>query len=302
MLHSVTHRMVDIGPLKLHCAEAGPEGGEPVILLHGFPEFWWSWRKQIPALSGAGFRVVAPDMRGYGNSGCPEGVSAYQLDRLVKDVIALADALGFQTFALVGHDWGGIVAWAVAARHPERLRKLVILNAPHLDTMSEIIRRRPQQLLRSSYVGFFQLPGVPELVLGRKNFEALGKALTGSSRRGTFTDEDLAHYKRQWALPGRLTSMLNYYRALVRRRHEPLGPITLPVRMLWGRRDQALHHDLAVASIARCPNGELLTHDRATHWIHLEEPEWVSGQIVDFLQPVPSAPGTDLSEERDSAP
>lgn len=209
MIEGVTHRFVDAAGTRLHYAQAGPEDGPPIILLHGFPEFWWSWRKQIPALASAGLNVIVPDMRGYGQSDCPKGVSPYSLDRLTSDIAALADAMDIRQFDLVGHDWGGIVAWAVAGYRPERVRRLVIFNAPHLDVMRKVIRHRPQQLLRSSYIGFFQLPHVPEAVLSAGKFRALEAMLSGTARPGTFSADDLARYKEQWALPNRLTSMLN---------------------------------------------------------------------------------------------
>ena len=218
------------------------------------------------------------------------GISAYRLDCLVGDIVGLADSLDIRQFDLVGHDWGGIIAWAVAAFHPDRVRRLVILNAPHLDVMRGVIRHRPQQALRSSYVGFFQLPHLPEAVLSAGNFRALQAMLTGTARAGTFGADDLARYKEQWAMPGRLTAMLNYYRALMRRSRRPLGTIEVPVRVLWGRQDQALLPDLAEASLAECRDGELLFHAGATHWLHLEEPAWVADHILDFVTLRPGGP------------
>ena len=288
MPDGVSHSFVDAAGTRLHYVQAGPEDGPPIILLHGFPEFWWSWRKQIPALAAAGLKVIVPDMRGYGRSDCPKGVSSYGLDRLTDDIAALADALNIRQFDLVGHDWGGIVAWAVAAFHPERVSRLVILDAPHLDVVRSVIRQRPQQLLRSSYIGFFQLPYLPEVVLSARNFRALELLLTRTARPGTFSADDLARYREQWALPGRLTAMLDYYRALMRRSRRLLGTIEVPVRILWGRQDQALLPELAEASAAQCRDGELIVHDGATHWLHLEEPSWVAGHILDFVQSRPT--------------
>lgn len=148
--------MISIGALNLHIEEAGPTDGPLVILLHGFPETSRAWRKVMQPLADKGLRVVAPDLRGYGKSDVPAGRDAYALDTLAADIVGLADALGAPTFALVGHDWGGIVAWAVAARHPERLSRLIILNAPHADTVKAEMRAHPAQILRSLYVGFFR--------------------------------------------------------------------------------------------------------------------------------------------------
>jgi len=168
-------------------AEAGPESGPPTILLHGFPEFWFGWRHQIGPLAEAGLRVIVPDQRGYGLSDRPQGVSAYHLDRLAGDVLALADACGFATFRLVGHDWGGLVAWWLASRHPERIERLAILNAPHPGIVGAYMRHHPGQWLRSVYVGLFQLPGLPERLLTADRCRALRHALTSTSRPGAST-------------------------------------------------------------------------------------------------------------------
>lgn len=268
------------GSVELHVATAGPVSGEPVILLHGFPESAWGWRKQIEPLARAGRRVLAPDLRGYGLSDAPGGVGAYELDALVADVLALADASAAPRFDLVGHDWGGIVAWAAAAWRPDRVARLVVLNAPHLDVFAGATLRRPGQLLRSAYVGFFQLPGVSEAALRARDFALLRRMMTATARRGTFTRQDLDRYAEDWARPGRLTAMLSYYRALVRRRRAPLGRVAPPTTILWGKKDAALSFALAEASLALCDHGELIPFETASHWLHLEEPEAVVRAIL----------------------
>lgn len=213
-----TTRRIPVRGLTLSVAEAGPEDGPLTVLLHGFPETWWGWRHQIGPLAAAGLRVVAPDQRGYGLSSRPEGIAAYHLDRLADDVTGLADALGHDRFRLVGHDWGGLVAWWVAARHPDRLERLAILNAPHPDVFGAYARRHPTQALRSVYVGLFQLPGLPEALLRVGDCAALRRALTNSSRPGAFSPHDLDLYAAAWRRPGAITAMLNWYRALRLRR------------------------------------------------------------------------------------
>ncbi len=209
----VTFRRVQLPNLGLRVAEAGPDTGAPTILLHGFPEFWYGWRHQIGPLAGAGLRVVAPDQRGYGLSDKPEGVDAYHLDRLAGDVIALADACGFPKVRLVGHDWGGLVAWWVASHHPERIERLAILNAPHPGIVGDYMRSHPGQMLRSYYVGLFQIPGLPERLLTANRCRALRRALTTTSRPGAFAEADLERYVEAWLQPGAMTAMLNWYRA-----------------------------------------------------------------------------------------
>jgi epoxide hydrolase 4 len=283
MSYAETSRFIDIDGLTLHLREAGPASGEPVILLHGFPEHSGSWRKQTPALAEAGFRVIAVDMRGYGPSSSPAAVEAYHLDRLAADVVDLADALGLQRFNLVGHDWGGIVAWAVAAQHAMRITRLIILNAPHPDVMPVIMRQKPLQLLRSSYVGFFQLPWLPEALLTAGDFRLLKRALTSTARPGTFSQSDLSAYAAEWGREGRLRGMINYYRALVRLPRAPLGRIVQPTLILWGCQDQALDVALSKASLMQCSNGRMDSHRRATHWIHLEEPDWINERMLRYL-------------------
>ncbi|HEX2553184.1 MAG TPA: alpha/beta hydrolase [Microvirga sp.] len=272
-----------VNGIALHVVEAGPAGGPLVILLHGFPEFWWGWRRQIAALAEAGCRVVVPDQRGYNLSDKPRGVRAYGLDRLAADVVALADACGRRTFHVVGHDWGGLVAWWVATRHPERVERLGILNAPHPEVVGPYARAHPSQARKSAYVAWFQLPWLPEWSLARRGFAALRRALRGSSRRGTFPDADLAVYDAAWAQAGALTGMLNWYRAL---RHRPSAPgvrIAAPTLLIWGEGDLFLERGLAEASLALCDRGEAAWFETATHWVHLEEAEAVNARLVAFL-------------------
>jgi pimeloyl-ACP methyl ester carboxylesterase len=276
-------RLVAVDDLRLHIIEKGPADGRAVIMLHGFPEFWWGWRKQIDALASRGFRVIAPDMRGYGGSDAPPGVEAYRRSKLVADIIGLADALGLERFDLVGHDWGGLVAWPLAAKHSQRVRRLVILSAPHADTLTSELLRHPAQLVRSSYVAFFQLPWVSEAVLRFNRFAALRHAMTDSARSGTFPAADLDRYVEAWSGHGRLTAMLNYYRAL-RLNEPPIGRVSTPTLILWGGLDTALGAHLAEAAKRMCDNADLNIRSDVSHWLHLEEPEWVTEAIASFLQ------------------
>ena len=272
-----------VNGLELYAVEAGPEAGPLVILLHGFPEFSYGWRHQIAQLADAGFRVVVPDQRGYGRSDKPEGIDAYRIPVLAADVIGLAESCGHDRFHLVGHDWGGIVAWWLAARHPERVERLAIANAPHPDVVRPFLRRNPTQLLRSYYVALFQLPGLPERLLAAGDYLALRRALQGTSRPGTFTDEDLARYREAWSQPGSITAMLNWYRALVQRRTPRAGRISAPTHIFWGRRDVALAPGLAEASLGMCDDGRITWFGDASHWVVQEEHRAVSTGLVSFL-------------------
>jgi epoxide hydrolase 4 len=217
MLTSSSTRRVN--GVDLHLVEASPEDGPLVILLHGFPDFWWGRRRQIESLVEQGFFVVLPDQLGYNLSDKPLGVDAYNVDALAADVVSLADIHGRFAFWLVGHDWGGIVAWWTAVRFPARGERLVILNAPHPDVWNLLGRRRFRQALRSADVGFFQFPRVLE-ALKAGNFALLRLSLARTIGPSAFTLEDIARYVQAWARPGALTATINYYRAL---RHKPKG-------------------------------------------------------------------------------
>jgi len=269
----------------------GPENGTPVILLHGFPEFHYGWKKQIPALAGAGFRVIVPDQRGYNLSDKPKGVAAYDVDILAKDILGLFDHFGIQKARLVGHDWGAAVAWTVAIQHPERLEKLAILNVPHPDVMTDFVLHRPAQRKKSWYIFFFQIPWLVEWVLSKNDFEYLARMLKQSGRKGTFTDEDVAEYKKAWAQKGAITGMLNWYRAIVRRglrsafgQKTPPRRIRVPTMMLWGKRDVALSAEMVQPSIDLCDSGELTFFDKATHWVQHDASEEVSQKLIEFLR------------------
>lgn len=272
------------GGIELHAVAAGPPDGRLVVLLHGFPEFWYGWRRQIAPLAAAGLRVVVPDLRGYNLSDKPEGSAAYAVDALADDVLGLAAALGRERFAVVGHDWGAALAWHLAARNPDRVERAAVLNGPHLATMRPYALSHPSQALKSWYIGFFQLPLLPEATLGARDFAWLRSALTRTARQGAFSEDDLGHYRAAWARPGALTAMLNWYRALPRRAAPPTrGRIRVPVRVVWGDRDPFLETGLAEAGLALCDRGELIRVPGATHWVQHEEPEQVNRLLLEFL-------------------
>jgi pimeloyl-ACP methyl ester carboxylesterase len=257
-----------------------------LILLHGFPEFWYGWRKQIPYFADAGYRVWAPDQRGYNLSDKPRGIAAYNLDALAADVVGLIDAAGQEKAFLVGHDWGGAAAWWVATKCPQRLEKLVVMNAPYGSVMTKSLRRNPAQRRKSWYMFFFQLPWLPELVSHRRNWRMLTGMLLSSSIRGTFSKADLEEYRQAWSQPGAYKAMLEWYRAMMRARPSPAPrqPISVPTLLLWGAQDRFLGRDLAEASIKKCSQGQLVFLEDATHWLHHEQPERVNTLIQEFLQ------------------
>ena len=268
--------------VRLHAVAAGPKEGPLVILLHGFPEFWYSWAKQLGPLASAGFRVVAPDQRGYNLSSKPAAIADYAVGKLVDDVILIADQLGADRFYIAGHDWGAAVAWSTALRYPQRLRKVAILNVPHPAVFLHTIHTNPRQMLRSWYIAFFQLPRISESLFSANNFSVGIKALVASSRLGTFTPEDLEHYRAAWSNPGTVTGMINWYRAVARYRPRLSADpqVHVPTRILWGQRDRFLLPEMAQESVGFCDSAELTYFPNATHWLQHEEPDAVNAALI----------------------
>lgn len=280
---AVEHLQLEVDGLRFYVAACGPANGPLVVLLHGFPEMSYGWRHQIGPLAAAGCRVVAPDQRGYGHSDKPRGRDAYRLDRLVQDVLGLAHVLGHERFSVCGHDWGGVVAWQLAARHAPHIERAAILNAPHPATVWRHVVTSPVQALRSWYIGFFQLPMLPEAALSAGQYTWLRNALVRSSRPGTFRAEELAVYCEAWAQEGALTGMLNWYRAAALGSATPPQRIGLPVRILWGDRDAFLDASLAEEGASMCADAHVLHLPRATHWLHHEEAARVNQELIGFF-------------------
>ena len=280
------HAYVAASGAHIHVVQAGPLTGPPVILLHGFPEFWYGWRYQIPYLADTGYRVWAPDQRGYNLSEKPRPIAAYNLDVLAADVVALIRATARERVFLVGHDWGAAVAWWVAVKHPELLARLVILNVPHPIVMARHTRQSLEQIARSWYIFFFQLPRLPELLFRAGGYRFGLKALELSSRPDTFTNDDMEAYRRAWARPGAVTAMINWYRATrqTRTARLPSLRVSTPTLIIWGARDVALSRPLAPKSLAMCDDGHLVFIERATHWVQHDEPARVNELIHSFLQ------------------
>ena len=236
----VEHSTIHTNGIRLHVVQAGPKSGVPVLLLHGFPETWRCWIRQIPGLSAAGCRVIVPDQRGYNLSDKPKGIKAYRLEELTKDILGLINALEYEKVNLVGHDFGALVGWMLAIKHPERLHRLGILNVPHPAVIWRFLRRDFEQMRRSLYALFFQLPWLPETILRIGNWRVASSGLCRSGRPNAFTNEDIEQYKEAWSQPGAMTAMLNWYRA-ARYRPETANGMQVHVRtlILWGVQDIA---------------------------------------------------------------
>jgi epoxide hydrolase 4 len=257
-----------------------------VILLHGFPEFWYGWRHQIGPLAAAGYRVWAPDQRGYNLSEKPRGRAAYRLDALADDVVGLINAADRRKAVVVGHDWGGAVAWRLGMLHPDRVERMVVLNVPHPRVFMALLRRSPRQLLRSWYIFAFQFPWLPEWAARRHDWRTMVEGLRESSRPGTFSDADMEQYRGAWSQPGAFTAMVNWYRAILSSgpRARGLKRIATRTLLIWGAHDKFIGREAAQPSIDHCADGRLVFIEEATHWVLHEEPERVNRLIVDFLQ------------------
>ena len=277
----------DLPGLRVHAAVAGPEHGPLVVLLHGFPEFWYCWREQVGPLAAAGFRVIVPDQRGYNLSG---KAGPYDLKTMALDIVHLIAAAGHDSADVVGHDWGGAVAWGLAAWHPRQVRRLVVLNLPHPLALAEALARlNLRQYLRSWYIGLFQIPKLPEWGLRRDDFAVMRRMLRATVRPAAFSDEDLARYVEAWSQPGALSAMLGWYRAVGRTRQQleasraEFSRIAAPALILWGERDIALGVELAEASLAYLADGRLVRFPNSSHWLPAELPDEVTRHILAHL-------------------
>jgi epoxide hydrolase 4 len=275
----------DVGnDVTLHYVEAGE--GPLIVLLHGFPEFWFGWRLQISPLAAAGFRVVAPDTRGYNLSSRPEGVAAYSADRLADDIAGLIRDLGAESAFVVGHDWGGTIAWTLAMKYPDLVDRLAILDAAHPRSLSKGLAH-PRQLSRSWYFFFFALPDVPERVVRRNRFRFFQNFLRDA--KPAYTPQEMDRYVESWSKQGAPTAMINYYRCSVR---PPKGAkvdvrtVTAPTLAIWGQDDRFLGDGVREIDRADVPNLDRIEQiPGASHWVHHDAHERVTRLLIDFFAP-----------------
>ena len=274
---------IETNGVRLHIVTQG-ESGPLVILLHGFPECWYSWREYLPALAEAGFRAVAPDMRGYNLSEKPKGIRSYDLPALTADVMGLIRAFGEEKAVIVGHDWGAAVAWRFAMEYPQAVEKLVICNVPHPARFVEEIRHF-RQLRKSWYIFFFQLPWLPELTIRSNLPRFVERGMRGSAaRKEAFSDEDLQVYTEALRQPGALTAGINYYRAVARwGRKLPDKPITAPTLIIWGEEDRFLGKELVASTERFVPDLLVKYIPNCGHWVQQEARVETQRALLDFL-------------------
>jgi pimeloyl-ACP methyl ester carboxylesterase len=286
VLTRIRHERIQSAGVQLHVARAGE--GPAIILLHGFPENWRSWKHQIPALAAAGFSVLAPDLRGYNESDRPSERSAYHLRHLVGDVAASVRASGRARAHIVGHDWGGILAWTFAGVHPELLDKLVILNAPHLRLYVEKVRQPSRQTLRAWYLLFFRIPRLPERLLAARDFGAVRDMFRRMPSQPAFTDREIDEYVAALAKPAALTAALNWYRENLASREAVelarAARVSADTLVVWGEQDPALGVELLEGLERVAPRVRVHRIPYASHWVQNEAPDDVNRAMIDFLR------------------
>lgn len=281
------HRMIDAGEVRLHIVEARPatvtDDTPLVLLLHGFPEHWWSWRSQLSALRDAGYWAIAPDMRGYGQSDKPYEVGEYEVEKLAGDVAGVIRAVGRKKAIVVGHDWGGVIAWAFAMEHPDMLERLAILNVPHPLQMLKGLKTA-KQLKKSWYMFFFQLPKIPELAIAKDDYAMVRKTFAID---GVPADE-IERYVEALRIPGVVRSAVNYYRASIRRvasgRTPKMKVIEQPVLVIWGDRDRHLGKEMAEPPPRFVPHARTVHLPDASHWVQRDEPARVNELLLEHFR------------------
>jgi pimeloyl-ACP methyl ester carboxylesterase len=277
------HEYVRLNGIRMHYVRAG--SGPLLLLLHGFPDFWFSWRRQIPLLAER-FTVVAPDQRGYNETDKPGW--GYSVDVLVADIVELIQALGHERAFVAGHDWGGAVAWALAIARPHRVERLAVINAPHPAIFTERLRDSPRQLLRSSYMGFFAMPALPELVLGANNYEPLMHMIRRDLPDGAISGAELEAYRAAIATPGALTAALGWYRAAARQGAngllaESAARCEVPTLQIWSDQDPYLGPEVFAGTERFVPDLTALQIPGAGHWVHQWAPTQVNDALLEFF-------------------
>ena len=276
------HNYIVSNGVRLHYVTQGQ--GPLMLMLHGFPEFWYSWRHQIPEFA-KDYKVVALDLRGYNDSDKPAEPSAYVMSEFIKDIEGVIQGLGYDRCVLVAHDWGGAIAWNFAYAHPEMLEQLIVLNMPHPAKFTEGLRTL-EQLRRSWYIFFFQLPILPEICLQAFDYELIGKAFKDMAiNKSAFTPEDIEAYKDAAAKRGALTAMVNYYRNILGDwLQKEWNLLNVPTLMIWGEEDTALGKELTYGTSEFVSNCQIKYIPNCSHWVQQEQPELVNQYMREFLE------------------
>lgn len=281
----IRSRTILANDLSFAVDECG-EGDAVALLLHGFPEARISWRHQLPVLAALGWRAVAPDLRGYGDTTKPSNLDAYTIRHLVADTVALFDALGARRRLLIGHDWGAAIAWAFAIREARPLAGLVIMNVPHPTVFRRVLRSSWRQRGRSWYILFFQLPWLPEKALTAGGAKAVERAFTGMAcNPDAFPPDVLTRYRQNALAPGAATAMINFYRANFRSvgQAQATAPVRVPTLMIWGEKDTALGLELTEGYDGLVDDLTLVRLPDASHWVQQDAPDAVNAAMRGWL-------------------
>ncbi|GFR61385.1 epoxide hydrolase 4-like [Elysia marginata] len=280
------HGYLHLEDLRIHYVASGPEDKPLMLFLHGFPEFWFSWRHQIKEFQ-KDYRVVAVDMRGYGDSDKPKGLQSYAFKTLIKDVKQMVAALGYKSCVLMAHDWGGIIAWAVARIYPEVVEKLIILNSPPANVFMNLLHNDQAQKKKSWYIFFFQTPWLPEIFIKSNDFAVLKRII--QEKEGEVSDA----YRYVYSQSGALTASINYYRAVFQQVGDKVQHdlnYSMPVLLLWGVEDTAI--DLSNPKTIEKANPAITVKyiEEAGHFVHQDAPETVNKLIREWLADVQAHP------------
>lgn len=283
------HQFAQVNGINMHFVTEGE--GFPLVLLHGFPQFWYTWRHQIPELA-KHYKIIVPDLRGYGQTDRPINVADYHINILTADIVSLIKNLGYEKAHVVGHDWGGAIAWKMAIDHPEVVDKLVVINSPHPHIFAKAMRTNYRQLAKFWYMFFFQISYLPEFL-----FKIFGKSLIKSIFRGSairkksFSDEDLEIYYNELNKPGAFSAALNYYRAAIRSMlmskssEKKIKAISAPTLLIWGENDSVLGKELSI-NMDKLFIGPFHVHyiSDCSHWVQEEQPAVVNQLIINHLK------------------
>ncbi|WPU63520.1 alpha/beta fold hydrolase [Peredibacter starrii] len=262
-----------VNGIELNVAQYGPKDGPPVILLHGFPENSKAIIEAFKDLAEKSLHIIAPDQRGYGVSDKPKEIKNYSLEILTKDMEELIQNMGLKDVTLVGHDWGGMVAWFLTNRRPDLVKKLIVINSPHYEIFKRNFLMNPVQLLKSSYIFLFLIPKLPEIVLNWDNFAVFKFFLHRSAHPKT------DQLQEAWKQEGAITSMLNWYRAMIYNLRLPSRNIQVPTLLVWGEDDVFLQKEMALQSLHYCNDGKVKFIKNAGHWVHHQRIEEIIGEL-----------------------
>lgn len=283
MFSTISDQTLLTNSIQIHYLEAGPSDGPLVVLLHGFPEFCWSWKKQIQPLADAGYHVIAPDLRGYGQTSKPHDLESYHWKHLVADIVELIKKLGNgQTGIVVGHDFGGVIAWLLGTFHPDVVRNIAVIDAPHPAILTDALEHSSEAWI----IKFFNIPLIPEAIQRITDGFFYAARLRQTSRPGTFSKDELDDYRKEWRRKDAAMGMMNWFRASLPSLAElkNIPKTCVPSLVIWGTDDRALPFEMAEPSLKYCENVKFEKIEHGTHWVHIEEADRINALLLEFFK------------------